>query len=217
METKLASRSHIVNTCRSICFNNKTSTVILNQCYRFGFTVEQDFHKICNIVLFWCKAKSGPSFVTVVTITVKRVLSGNPLGMAYWPLNTGLTNVRVIIENEGSQSVKYLPHDKLTITFSTSSWNKRKNCKTTWHHTQCDLLHCYGTSSQSHSLIDLCHAVAFLSQEIGKALFTHRNGRRLTKVYRGEDNTTEFVGTSEKVATTTLYRWPHNTGQFCSN
>ena len=96
----------------------------------------KDFNKICNIVLFWCKAKS-PSFVTVVTITAKPVLSGNPLGMAYWPLNTGwlfnpgLTNVRVIMENEGSQRIKYLPvsHDKLTITFSTSSWNKRKKLR----------------------------------------------------------------------------------------
>ena len=33
--------------------------------------------------------------------------------MAYWPLNTGLTNVRVIQENEGSQRAKYLSHDKL--------------------------------------------------------------------------------------------------------
>ena len=68
--------------------------------------VEQDLNKICNIVLFWCKAKS-PSFVTVVTIRVKPVLSDNPLGMAYWLLNTGwlfttgVPNVRVIIENEG--------------------------------------------------------------------------------------------------------------------
>ena len=33
-----------------------------------------------------------------------------------WPFNTGLTNMRVIQENEGSQRVKYLSHDKLTST-----------------------------------------------------------------------------------------------------
>ena len=156
----------------------------------------KDFNKICTIVLFWCKAKS-PSFVTVVTITAKPVLSGNPSGMAYWPLNTGwlfnpgLTNVRVIMENEGSQRIKYLPVSlhKLTITFSTSSWNKRKKVKTTvlMPYT---VMHCYGTSSQSDRLIHICHAVAVLSQEIEKALFLHSNGCHLTKVYRGEDNTT---------------------------
>ena len=46
--------------------------------------------------------------------TVRHVLSGHPLGMAYWPFNTGLTNMRVIQENDGSQRVKYLSHDKLT-------------------------------------------------------------------------------------------------------
>ena len=51
-----------------------------------------------------------------------RVLSGHPLGMAYWPLSTdwplnkGLTNVRVIQENEASQRAKYLSRDKLTST-----------------------------------------------------------------------------------------------------
>ena len=54
--------------------------------------------------------------------TVRHVLSGHPLGMAYWPFNTGwlfntgLTNMRVIQENEGSQRVKYLSHDNLTST-----------------------------------------------------------------------------------------------------
>ena len=48
--------------------------------------------------------------------TVRSVLSGHPLGMAYWPFNTGLTNMRVIQENKGSQRVKYLSHDKLIST-----------------------------------------------------------------------------------------------------
>ena len=56
--------------------------------------------------------------------TVRSVLSGQPLGMAHWlfdtgwPFNTSLTNMRVIQENEGSQRVKYLSHDKLTSSCS---------------------------------------------------------------------------------------------------
>ena len=38
---------------------------------------------------------------TLIGNTVKPVLSRHPLGMAYWPFNTGLTNVRVIQGNEG--------------------------------------------------------------------------------------------------------------------
>ena len=34
-----------------------------------------------------------------------------------WPFNTGLTNVRAVIqENKGGQRAKYLSHDKLTST-----------------------------------------------------------------------------------------------------
>ena len=65
--------------------------------------------------------------------TVTPVLSGHPLGMAYWPLNTvwpfniGLTNLRVIQENEGSQRVKYMSHDKLTsICFYLFLGQKKK-------------------------------------------------------------------------------------------
>lgn len=58
-----------------------------------------------------------PNNVTVVLVTVKPVLSSHYLRMAYWPLNTdwlfntGLTNVRLIIENEGSQRANniYIP------------------------------------------------------------------------------------------------------------
>ena len=45
-----------------------------------------------------------------------------PLGMAYWPVNTGwhfnrgLKNLRVFQENKGSQRAKHLSHDKLTST-----------------------------------------------------------------------------------------------------
>ena len=38
---------------------------------------------------------------TLIGNTVKPVLSRHPLGMAYCPFNTGLTNVRVIQGNEG--------------------------------------------------------------------------------------------------------------------
>ena len=55
--------------------------------------------------------------------------------------------MRVIIENEGSQRVKYLSQDKLTITFSTSSWNKRKKVKTTIVLMPYTVMHCCGTSS----------------------------------------------------------------------
>ena len=58
-------------------------------------------------------------------------LSGHPLGAAYWPLNTGLTNVRVIQENEGSQRAKYPSHDKLSSTYFYLFLGQKKKCQRT--------------------------------------------------------------------------------------
>ena len=58
-------------------------------------------------------------------------LSGHPLGTAYWPLNTGLTNVRVIQENEGSQRAKYPSHDKLSSTCFYLFLGQKKKCQRT--------------------------------------------------------------------------------------
>ena len=65
---------------------------------------------LTSMMKIWNKtfASTKPSNI------VKPVLSGNAWGMAHWPLNTDLTNLRVIQENTDGERVKYLSHNKLT-------------------------------------------------------------------------------------------------------
>ena len=83
--------------------------------------------------------------------TVKPVLSGRHLGMAYWPLNT----VKVWKKWELLKKMEVVkeriihPTTNWRSPVSTSSWAKRKKLKTTWRHTQCDLLHYNATSSHN--------------------------------------------------------------------
>ena len=49
--------------------------------------------------------------------------------MAYWPLNTDLTNLRVIQENTDGERVKYLSHNKLTLRFFYTFLSQKSKTK----------------------------------------------------------------------------------------
>ena len=79
-----------------------------------------------------CSLQTADVFPVVASLppknnTVKPVLSAHPLEIltAY----TGLTNVRVIQENEGSQRAKYLSHGKLIFTCFYLFFRQKKNVK----------------------------------------------------------------------------------------
>ena len=113
---------------------------------------ENAHYALCPyFLLSWISSIRQREFACQLTlcliITVKPVLSGHPLGMAYWPVNTGwhfnrgLKTLRVIQENKGSQRAKYLSHDKLTSTCFYLFLDQKEKFKAIWPHTQCDLLH----------------------------------------------------------------------------
>ena len=83
--------------------------------------------------------------------TVKPVLSGRHLGMAYWPLNTVKVwkKWELLKKMEAVKERIIHPTTNWRSPVSTSSWAKRKKLKTTWRHTQCDLLHYNATSSHN--------------------------------------------------------------------
>ena len=70
----------------------------------------------------------------IILHTVEPVLSSYPLEMAYWLLNTGLTNARVIQEISIPRQIDV--HLLLPLLGP-----KEEKLKNTWRHTQCDLLH----------------------------------------------------------------------------
>ena len=68
-----------------------------------------------SIFLIWC--------------TVKPVLSDHNWGIAYRPLNTGLTNLTVIQENQKSEIAKYLSQEQLTSNCLYHFLVRRKEVK----------------------------------------------------------------------------------------